>query len=352
MKPRVLYLHIGTEKTGTTTLQALAAANRALFAQNGLCYPRTPGDRNHMALAAYASDGQTTRDLNPVPGLEDPMRRAVFREEFAEALRTEVASSGASLVWLSNEHLSSRLQSVDEIKRLASLLLPLADQIRVVVYLRHQPDLFLSFYSTLIKSGNDGEMEPPVNGDEYFYNFEMMLDNWAAAFGENALSVRVYDKSVLRHGDIVTDFLDMIGFDLPPDAYMPERENVRLDTYTLQFLRLFHRDIPGAGPDGPDPVHGDIITALEALSKGPPLAAPAKLMREIDEVFHASNNRVARRFLRRDGALFPPVVYPDPPASSLLTPAQAVKIAAGLWRHKQLQVFKARAAARRGGGGT
>ena len=51
-----LYLHIGTEKTGTTTIQSFLAANRDLLKRNRILYPRAPGEQNHRALAAAAQD--------------------------------------------------------------------------------------------------------------------------------------------------------------------------------------------------------------------------------------------------------------------------------------------------------
>ena len=51
-----LYLHIGTEKTGTTSVQKFFKANRALLAKNGIVYPVAPGKQNHMGLAASAQD--------------------------------------------------------------------------------------------------------------------------------------------------------------------------------------------------------------------------------------------------------------------------------------------------------
>ena len=47
-------LQIGTEKTGSTTLQHFLAANRASLQANGFVYPEFCGAINHTGLAAYA----------------------------------------------------------------------------------------------------------------------------------------------------------------------------------------------------------------------------------------------------------------------------------------------------------
>ena len=52
---RSAILHIGTEKTGTTTLQVMLAGKRPALADLGYRYASAPGDISHTALAAYAA---------------------------------------------------------------------------------------------------------------------------------------------------------------------------------------------------------------------------------------------------------------------------------------------------------
>ena len=57
-------LQIGTEKTGTTTLQHFLAANRDRAARRGFVYPEFCGAINHTGLAAYAMDAR--RSATPI----------------------------------------------------------------------------------------------------------------------------------------------------------------------------------------------------------------------------------------------------------------------------------------------
>ena len=61
---RSAILLIGTEKTGTTTLQHFLAANRPALAERGFLYPSFCGAINHTGLAAYAL----------APAKTDPLR--------------------------------------------------------------------------------------------------------------------------------------------------------------------------------------------------------------------------------------------------------------------------------------
>jgi hypothetical protein len=49
-----VYLHIGTEKTGTTSIQAFLDRNRSRLRSQGVLYPELPGSNNQIALSAAA----------------------------------------------------------------------------------------------------------------------------------------------------------------------------------------------------------------------------------------------------------------------------------------------------------
>ncbi len=75
-----LYLHIGTEKTGTTSVQKFFRANREVLAQNGIIYPLAPGKQNHMGLAASAQDiGQARGPLRKSLGIKTEAEARTFR---------------------------------------------------------------------------------------------------------------------------------------------------------------------------------------------------------------------------------------------------------------------------------
>jgi len=50
-RPVDLVLHIGTGKTGTTSIQSFMNANRSRLAELGFLYPRTPGKVRHTRIS-------------------------------------------------------------------------------------------------------------------------------------------------------------------------------------------------------------------------------------------------------------------------------------------------------------
>jgi hypothetical protein len=340
---KTLYLHIGTEKTGSTALQSVSGLNRAILRTHGILYPKTPGDRNHTKLTIFAADKPNALDLRRLARLFPDAAYDEFMAQFPETLRSEIATEQCPQVFLSNEHLSSRLKGVAEIRRLAAIIQPLAESVKIVVYLRRQPELFLSTYSTSIKAGRTRALEPPKKDQHPRYNYEKLLSLWADVFGEENVIVRIYDRNTLVGHDVVKDFFSIMNYEPGPDIEIPATLNERLDHDALSFLLEFNKHVPPFLQDVVNPDRGDVVAALEARAKSAALAVPASVLRHLAETYAESNARVARRFLgRSDGKLFSDVEYEDRAEGAALTTERAVEISAHLWRWKQQEVEEAR----------
>jgi hypothetical protein len=373
--PIQIYLHIGIPKTGTSALREACETGRGELARQGICYPRTPGLRNHLLLAVYASDHARTlpvlrrmvarhaaRDgLGDVPLVEpsadvgpgktpeqvgalfDDEAYLGFRQSFPELLRGEILQSGCQKVVLSNEQLSSQLKSANEIRRIADLLRPISTDIRVVVYLRRQDELALSLYSTSIRAG---AVLPELTVQQALenYDYAVMLEPWAKVFGKQALIVKVYERSRLKDGDLVSDFFSIVGYKPVASVKAPSRSNTSLDALSLAFLREFNRHVPEFVDSSYNPLRSGIGSALEAISNGSnPKNWRGRPLREVVERFAESNANVAREYLDiEDGKLFsdsPVAEYDEEPE---LSADKAIEIAAQLWIRKQEEILRLR----------
>src|ERR1700722_4174212 len=105
------WLHIGTEKTGSTSIRNYLALNRAALLSQGYLYPRTPGATSHYALTAFALDDARIEGTRRTLGIGAHESGSRCRAEVVDALEKESALSGANAVIFSNELLSSLLRS-------------------------------------------------------------------------------------------------------------------------------------------------------------------------------------------------------------------------------------------------
>ena len=339
-----LHLHIGSEKTGTTSVQRFLRANRELLAQHAILFPRAPGEENQMGLAVAA---QT--DFGP-------LRRKIFHvhtwpevEEFRTALKRnledELGARDYRSAVMSGEHCSSRLTTEEEVRWLRDFLMEMFDDVRIVVYLRRQDEFLLSTYSTDVKGGAVHRLRVP-EGDilDRRYDHWNLVSRWANVFGRENIICRKYEKASLKDGDIIEDFRQAVGLDPTwPYAY-PKRLNESLDATCLEFLRLMNKHVPRLTEDGLNKRRGNIVSVLAGVANGPLLTLPEKALEGFMARFAESNRRVATEYFGgalqdSDDPLFarsaddrPRTTNPD------LTIQKAVGICAVIWDEKQAQL--------------
>jgi hypothetical protein len=329
---RIAILHIGGEKTGSTTLQATLALNRPTLAQRGILYSRVAGAENHHLLALHATAGKGTEDLRAASGLAAPEAFAAAMAELPGALRREAEDSGAQVVIYSSEHLSSRIRDAEGVRRLHGLLAGVADAIGLVYYARPQVELVLSAWSTMLKSGHAEPFDlDRILANETPLDHAALVARWGGIFADPHWILRPYQREALTGGDIVEDFCAQAG--LPPAA-LPARvppQNRALDAAAAEFLRLYNR-ATGVAPGSPQQAgRGELVRALEALSAGPPMALPEGAAPRIEARFAAGNAALARRFLGQ-ASLFGALAPTEGPPAVPLTVDDAVGIAAALWQ--------------------
>lgn len=341
-----LYLHIGTEKTGTTSVQKYLRKNRELLARRGILYPEAPGPQNHTGLAAAAQEIGKVGPLRKSLGLtgEDAVRK--HRIEMMAALEAELAARPYGKAVMSGEHCSSLLGEDGEVRWLKDKLAPLFETIRVVVYLRRQDDFLLSLYSTAVKSGAAYPIRvPPEKALKARYDHWGLLERWARVFGREAIICRRFERATLRNGDIIDDFLDAAGIDPGADFERPEDVNESLDAETLEFLRLFNQHVPRFAKGKVNPSRDNVVSLLSKASSGGPLVTldTDELSRFMTR-FRDGNAKVAAEYFGgarsdSDDPLFAPRADTrERTRQAVLSVERAVELCAWLWQEKQAQV--------------
>lgn len=240
-------LHIGTEKTGTTSIQKFLYENRIKLAANGVLFPESAGFISNQNLVVYGKQAPE-QDLAP-PSLDvnDAAELAVWKEQFAQIHASEVLAFQQyhenSTIIYSAEHLQSRLTRVAEIKRIARLLRPMFDQLEIVVYLRRQDLYALSAHSTSVRGGKQqGFSFETINANGPYYNYRRLLESWSEVFGEDTITVRLFEKPRLIGNDVVSDFHSVSNIDnLGLELVRPPSVNEALSFTALCVLREFNK---------------------------------------------------------------------------------------------------------------
>ena len=324
-------VQIGTEKTGTTTLQHFLSANRAHLAELGFIYPRFCGAMNHTGLAAFALD-PAKRDAirQPFGGL-DAAEVPAMRERLRRAAAAELGGTGTAI--FCSEHCHSRLNTAPEVETLRALLAEFFDDVQISVYLRRQDQVALSLYSTRLKSGAvDRTILPPAGADSPYYNYDRFLALWENAFGRANIHVRLFDRQTLVGGSIVDDFLAAWKLGAPEGYTRVANQNESIRPAAQEFLRLANahlEPIPGLPIEE---VRGPMVARLSKLLPGRG-ARPARAEAEaFYNRFRPSNEAVRVKHFPDREKLFDDdfASYPEVADAREVGPDEMAAIAAGL----------------------
>lgn len=306
-----LYLHIGTPKTGTTSIQRFLKTKRAELLANDIFLPETltfGRSNNHRKLPFMVTS------IERRPGdYEQYVRQGLVDEEVMKAAKIEYReifereikgnqSFGNCII--SSEHTSARLNDIEELKRLNELLYGCFDEIEIIVYLRRQVDFAVSSYSTSIKTGQKMKQLRSLDAYDNKINYFDKLSKWKQAFPNAKFHVRLFDRKELVEGDVVKDFSGIIGFS-PEEEYQEISANESLDILGLELLRRVNERVSWKVGDEVNPLRTTIDQFfVKHLSGGPRKKATAEETKKFEDFFAESNEKVRQEFFPDRDVLF------------------------------------------------
>jgi len=257
-----VYIHIGAPKTATSTLQSVLSGNYKKLLKHGVLYPRDfrNGDAHHLLVCDLIEKVQGNR-------MPDIWYGSKPRGQAWAALQAEIAGHGNSIhsVILSSELFfgqSNKIQSMlDEVATHLH-----GHEVKVVVYLRRQDQLYSSFYNQDVK----GVRQWPDSAYQFYQTHQIfqqdyysLLNSWSEAFGKKHVLIRPFEPEQWVNGDIVQDFCAATGTVLLPSGYKDHNESLGA---TQLYLK---RCINKIGFDKGD--NEDLLNVLQKIYPEEPL---------------------------------------------------------------------------------
>ena len=237
--PRDLILHIGTSKTGSTSIQKVLARQRRALRAQGVFYPRSPGGERHELLAVAAcTDPRRLKPANrPLwHGMDPQARLDQFAAEFAEEMAA--IPGNVHRIVVSAEQFSMLLLDRQGVQNLHDMLAPYADRFTVVAYLRRPDQHFASLYSEMLRWGD--ARRPDLLGMHvsraHDYDYAALLDRWASVFGADRVRPRLFERGVGKRFDVVDDFASVCGMTLAPASGEDARSANPSIVFTAQMV--------------------------------------------------------------------------------------------------------------------
>lgn len=147
-----IFLHIGTEKTGSSAIQACLAQNRTTLLNRGYFYPDIFGDGPHIAFTTSFKKWTLNSPLHKAFSLATLEQAKQFREETLRSFSMAMNQLSVSSVIISDEHISGFLTEEDELRDMKTFLESINLSVCPVIYLRNIHSYLLAIISEMIKN--------------------------------------------------------------------------------------------------------------------------------------------------------------------------------------------------------
>jgi hypothetical protein len=278
-------LHIGKQKTGSTAIQHRLRRLRRQLARQGVVYSTAFGEPKASALPeAFQTAGSLDQDKQ--------------NEEMLAAFAAELRSDARTLI-VSNENMFNMSRA--SIGRLQQMIAEAGATARVYVFLRRIADDLPSLYQQRVRTGGltlSLEEFLQEMQDHRYYRYKVRLDDWAEAFGRDAMHVRLFHRETIGT-DLFEDFMAWIGIKPPKADFddLPVRStNESYDSTAIAILLALRRlqavDTPG--------VDRDLVIAFRRkliLSRGQRPGLTLEQAADLMATFRGDNEAAATAYL-------------------------------------------------------
>lgn len=247
---RTLYVHIGTPKTATTSIQMFCVENQSILNEQGysyplleFTYPHVANRRNGHFLVGW---------LYKLNGEEDVEKEQELWDEGLAMIHREFEKYDN--VILSDENIwhASNGRKFPFWEKLMQDAKEHDYQVKIVIYIRRQDTLANSWLSQQVKEG--WNTNATIKWDSFqrktrkvVFNYYLLLEKIAEVTGRENIIVRIFDRGKFKGKDhtIFSDFLEAIGVDYTDDFKITEEEaNRSLTGNSQEILRIINTILP------------------------------------------------------------------------------------------------------------
>lgn len=213
MKKKI-YLHIGTFKTGTSSIQQYLYDNKSELKEQGLLYP-TPiisGGGQHELPLSLIKENSSFRANWPEFNCSssEAWDRVVDEIESSECDRTIISSE----FFCDLAHPEAATGKKEYTSTLRRYLAPY--DVKIICYLRDPITYLKSMYGEILKTScmtteYQDFLWEQIQTRNFHANPLILLDYYSDIFGKDRIVTRHYDRLKLLDCDAITDFLSIFG---------------------------------------------------------------------------------------------------------------------------------------------
>jgi len=273
MRPKII-LHVGTEKTGSTSIQKMLQGSYDLLLETGVLFPKSIGLPCNIKLTACALEDQPNHPIRGLLGLKEEDVYARYVEETKRALRKEIKRTSPSVIIISDEHINAHLSSVKSLLLYKSICEEYGNIVSVIIYLRRQDEFRISLFSEAVRSGNLTNFDlddilPVFDSIPYQLNYLSVVNHLSETFSKDLIVPRIYDRDTFSERNICNDFLNVTGIKLTLDGIREQEENKTIDAKIIRYLALISSSLKKSNMPWAEKLRQKIIQICEQVFTGP-----------------------------------------------------------------------------------
>jgi len=216
-----LIIHIGSQKTGSTSVQTFLTQQSDKMEEAGLSYVkagRGPAAHNKLAFKLGS-------DSFPV------IMKRLVHEVQSDPAKTHVIS--AEMLFTTRMASSMGEFFPDELRR----------ETQIIAYIRRQDKFLEAMFKQVVKTGRfKGTPQEYAKKREEALKYSKVLDAYANQFGTENVLVLPYERPMFKEGDVILDIASHLGMTNVTKADLPEKfSNITLSREVSELLGIISK---------------------------------------------------------------------------------------------------------------
>jgi hypothetical protein len=278
MAKKTIYIHIGTPKTGTTSIQTFLTKNTNILLKKGIFYPATG---RCYPETSVCMNGGVVNDIN---ALKEVL------ENFTKSKKSKMLLSEECLFlqnpkdnWVNKEGIWDIFSNYE---------------VKIIVYFRRSVDYLCSFWQEKIKYRGQDDLLYFLENDEEYLNNIKNFHYLATKVGKENVIVRTFEKETWLNSSLIEDFLSIFNIKMSEEFQVSEIVNPSLSRdmcdkllYVNKHLGMTLSDIDHYGINKRIPASINNQKVIDSL--------PDEVIKNISDRYYRYECEIAKNFLNR-----------------------------------------------------
>ena len=240
MKP-TLWIHIGTHKTGTTSIEAFLKTNRTALADQGIGLLTFPRDaRRTLREHAEGHEAASTSLANTLEHLITKQSRACTNQPNTYILSWEGFCGNASKGYSDAHLMANALNVASKYSNLNPY---------IILYIRPQEEFISSYYSQTVKDGKTKSIQEFLHDlPSASFNWLRLTETFERQFGTDQVVVERYCRELFPgKNEILKDFCAHLSIDTRsltfPSSSINSAKNAGWSKPMIEIARILNAQV-------------------------------------------------------------------------------------------------------------